>query len=258
MKKDGEKIAKGILESIGLEPKKISETSEHKTADYFSDNELGKYLVEVKTKDDENPLYSNLKKTGPIVQTRTIQPKNTIAALIDDGMEQIRASKQYEKNTFNLILFFSTGIDSSIQTHNFQYTFFGCRDLAFKNPTEGFKIIPCYGFTYSEAYNHPDLDAAILVSDTSSISYSLLVNPYGSKINEFRGCELYRYLKERNGIVDPLLEETENNAFIVSGKINLKNPAEVLEHIRCKYKNPNLEIWEWKHASYATFIPKNF
>lgn len=238
MEKNAENLARETLVSFGLKIEKIDETST-KTADFFGTANKEKYLIEVKTKDDNNPLYNNLKENGSVIQSKSLKTRNRMAAIIDNGMRQIEASEQYNKNSFNIIWFHSTGLAVNLQAEQFLSTFYGIQYIAGPNT----EVKPCYGFTYAKGFEHINLDGVFIsLNKQPKASVGLWVNPYAKKVNDFRKSVLYRHLEKINGLNDPALEEDVGKVYFADN-ITPNNPDKTLKSLRIKYKKQNLELF---------------
>ncbi len=246
-----EKFVIQFLKSFGFNPKKVEE-SDSKTPDFIIKADDGIYLIEQKTKFDDT---SKRREKNKILQDGLVYDENTSINHQKTVAKRIRkASKQLTTPEFSvdyrIVWLLALGADSYVQMKQFEMTLFGSANL-FDLNDESNTMKSCYYFGESSFFKYNDrIDAAVI---SSLDRYALCVNNYSPRYNSFKESSFCNAFKD--GVIDPIVLEANNRAYIVNGDINRCDKKEVLKHVQKKYNKPRLIDLNFNSYSASVLVP---
>lgn len=243
-----------ILKSIGYHVKEIEESPREKRADLRVLKNGEVYIVEVKSRLENQRLVNKLKtvKPGEIIENiDSLGKSNTLSAIIEEAYEQINATPKDERN-FRCIWFRVTavlGIENA--GSKMESTLLGTRD-AWVNGRED--LIPCYFAGYGDFFRYEDIDGVIIDKGNKA---KLIVNPFSPRYNVFEKSSLCILFKEKDAITNPKYEEKEGSAYIVNTKLNRRNDSEIISYLNNKYSIEVKCLINLHSISAITKVPKS-
>jgi hypothetical protein len=220
------------LEGMGFTVLPLEERIGRKTADLLASKSGEKFLIEIKTKsDDQGEFEEQLKRLcrGEVVMRHEYWgPKNTIARIIRSGVQQIEAHTSDEYD-FSLLWLHAEGIDADSQFKQFEFTLYG-RTNVFSLRDQSFDY-DCYYFYDSAFYRwRALLDGAILSVENQA---QLCINTYSPKAVAFRTSEVVKAFGK--GVLDPLKLESEGKAIVADCDVDRRNESSVIGYLQRKY-----------------------
>jgi hypothetical protein len=209
---------------------------ETQTPDLAVEKEGQRFLVEIKTKeDDPQELADRLEvlRRGQIADSATpFIPQNTISRIIKKAAEQLLAYPD-ETNAFRLVWLLALGSDANGQYEQFRSTLYGLTNVVGPdNPT----LIPCYYLHHSGFFRwRNSLDGAVIATPEGA---ELCLNTFSPRYEEFKYSEVGRMFG--TSVVDPLELERKGKTYLADCEIDRNDENAVLSYAARKYNRPAL------------------
>lgn len=248
-------IVKEVMKKFGMECKDIP-LQNNKTPDLEIVGQKDKYLLELKIKGDDPVEIENdrkaLKEGEMVTKSIPLAPRNRLSAIIEDAIDQLNGFDSGHNN-FHIIWIHCTGKNSEFLAERFYSTIFGTQKLvSLKKPN----IITCYYFTESCFFTFRNDVEAILLSheENNALSLRLCINNLSPNSKKFRESELFLNIPQ--GIRDPSILETTENAMIADCDFDRNEENSIIEYLRNKYKLKHLQTIDLKQHSAMVAVPK--
>lgn len=216
-----------LLGSIGIEAEKIPESTD-RTPDLIAHDAGHRYLIEVKTRTDDETVTPELLRSGSAYRVSPIAPTNTAGAIFRDAVRQLdSASVTDELKLIWLCVRSRRGAEDTL-AEQARHTLYGISRVG--GTGRGSKAPPCYFFHESVFFSYPQLNAVVI-----DISGRLLLclNTYGEKLAELRKSRLASFFP--TGLLDPVEREQAGLCLIADCAIDRKRSDLVLEYVSTKY-----------------------
>lgn len=242
---NNENFVKNIFETFGYNVIKIKE-GKSKSPDFLVSCEDEKFIVELKTKLDDPIILSNrtdtLLKGKVFLESNTAGRKNTISKIIKGAVAQLDSYR--EEVDFRLIWLLSSDSNQATKFEQFQSSLYGKVDIV-NHEEDSLFAKPCYYFTNSDFFNYKEsLDGAIVSTIQGG---KLLLNDHSSRMYRLKNSMLYK--KMYPAVVDPVVEEQNNEAYIITTDIDRSDEKKVLNYVKNKYNQKKLQNITWQHQS---------
>lgn len=230
-----ENIVKKYLRSLELDVSRIkSSDSDGKSPDYLVSDKRNDFLVEIKSRDEDENFKSLLENPYPGKESQEIDYNNTLSGIIRNGVKQLNNYDPDNENWHILWCFTAGLINSDLVARQFLFTSYGLKEVrCFDKKGNSFET-GCFYFGYAEFYNHRNLDALVIQSGTE---FTLCLNPFTDLLDQFKETGLYKtFAKEKFTVIDPKKLEKNKKYLFINSDIDRKDPNAVLEYIAEKYK----------------------
>lgn len=233
--KESERAVSSALESEGFEVAHIPEREEP-TPDLLATINDEKYLIEVKTREDDPhlfPEWENRLSRGEIVSSGiSYTNQNRVRNIIRHGVKQL-STHRTDDHDFSILWLLATGYDPRAQSEQFLATIFGTTYV--KGPDRG-GLTKCYYFHHSEFFRaQDDLDGAIVSTEFSG---QLCINSYSPRAEDLKTSSLAKVFSP--AIVDPLEDESKGFAYIADFEGNRNDEQATLRNLAEKYERTML------------------
>jgi len=234
------------LEDLDFDVELLEETDGGKTPDLLASKEGERFLVEVKSKqDDEKELLRQRARSAAGQVGRWSEPwapRNTIARAVREGVQQLAAFPR-DSYDFALLWLHADGRDSESQFQQFAHTLFGLTRV-FSLHDSAFDY-ECYYFHESAFFSfRATLDGAIISTPSSA---QLCVNTYSPRVGGLRNSMLARALE--GGVRDPAALEAQGEAIIADCDADRRKTGEIIGYLQRKY---NVELLQNIHVGRLT------
>ena len=224
----GENKVRDCLKSIGFIVEKIPESSQQ-TPDFLVKDEVSRYVIEVKDKD--NQKFIDLIDGKNIHGKVNLEYDNVISRIIREGAGQLDSYHSQEK-IFRIIWFFiGTNFFGGSLSSQIGKTLYGLQEIEGYKVTGEFFQTMCYYFTFSEFFRSKQLDAVVVQSPNETV---LCVNDFSVQRDELRQTRLYQSFVENNLYI---IEPSKSRCCIADDFTSLdrKNSKAVADFICKKY-----------------------
>ena len=244
----------GRLGERGFRAEKLARTTERKACDLLVFDDTNRYLIEVKRRRSDEAIARTLRKDG---KTELLHHPMGFSAPTEKTMAH--AVKQLDAieasgNPFKLIWFcidpqYNDAATLMQQVHD---TAFGSANLI-RMPRLGEGTpVQCYFFHHSVFFKYPQLSAVVL--DTTR-TFTLLLNPFGDRLADFRTTALFRWFdSDEGGVVDPHILEAAGVALIADCHIDRRDEHGVLTYLKKKYELPRWGLFHLPMIHHSAFI----
>ena len=229
---EAEALALQFLRAFGYEVTRIAEEPGERRADFLAIKTGETILVEVKGKSEDERYRRILLETGEASKLKTMGRTNPISGQIREAITQLRATP-LQGDPFRLLILVTPSDDPDVSASQYKSTLYGIVDIVTPSDDGSAVAHPCFYFTFSEFYDAPDIDGAVVIVDQGS---RLLVNGFSSRLARFRQTFLYRGHDRSNALDDPVTMESGGKAFIADGPLPRNRPGDVLAYIKTKYR----------------------
>lgn len=204
LRMDIEKFVKQLLENeFGYQVEKISE-SDDKSPDFLLKGNGECFLIELKSKFDDENTARNIEKTieqGEVAEFFDITGrKNTISKIILSAGEQL-ASINIDVD-YRMIWMMAVGRHQNMKKDQFKASLYGTATIC---DLELLQTVPCYYFGFSDFYRTKNIIDAALVSTMTGGEFCL--NTYSPNYHKIKKSFLAK--KFGNACIDPFQEEKE-------------------------------------------------
>jgi len=255
---DSESTVERLLADVGYSVTKIAKGNKE-SPDFFVHDDASSYVIELKTKfpsDKEIRERREVLLAGDIHQiNEPMVRKNTLSGIIRKAKDQLREYSQKD-DIFRLVWLFCTGHLANPRMEQFEATLYGSATIV--DWADDGRSGECYFFYTSDFYRYRQvLDGAIVSSDSEGnlIKAKLLLNPLSPRYEKMKESSLQNHFQEQEAVLDPIVLENEQKAFLVTGDVDRDNRQAVLDYLREKYKLTNIHVLEMKHMSGTKIIP---
>lgn len=234
-------ISKLILEYMGLRVEKLEEPGDRKEADFLAYYESEIFIIEAKLKVDNEKELSRRERVltqGEVyVKDDVLGRDNTISGALSNARDQLISSAKIHRHDLRIIFHLSKGINAKAKYEKATDTLLGRTNIVDMTAK---KCKPCYFFRYSDfhKFRHA-FDVAIVgyVDGHLELHANLYANPHSPRYEKTKESKFLA----RHGCKDPIAEEAQGRAYIPDANISIREPEEVLNHLRIKYKNATLQ-----------------
>lgn len=225
-------------------PFKPLPTGSRKQSDYLVSLGRSRFLIEEKTKfddaEEEAKRARRLQTDGRALVVKPLVRRNRLSAIASEAASQLESSGTRYDHDFRLVWFNGSGPYAKAHTAQFSAGLYG------KVGVTGLHLparVPCYFFGQSDFFNHAArLDGAVTTYLVEGgIVPTLCLNPLSPRLLSIRRTKFAK-LFGRN-VEDPLHEEREKRAFILSSDTDRRNEAALLAEIDEKYKTGPLMVF---------------
>lgn len=225
-----EKVVIGILASVGISVEKIPESAD-RTPDLLAWDSDHRYLIEVKTRTDDETLTKEVREKGTAYRTRPVGRTEAVAGIFQHAMSQIDARASDELRLVWVCVRSGRGGEHTL-AEQIRYTLYGISRVA--GGGRGSGAPECYFFHNSSFYRYQHLDGAFITFQNRLI---LCLNTYSPRIDELRKSKL-AHAFSRN-ILDPLQLEREGRCLVADCAHDRRKSSEVLDYVSTKYSITN-------------------
>jgi hypothetical protein len=239
------RIVREKLETIGYAVLDIPEGREP-SADLsaFGPDNL---VVEVKSRREDARIVRQLRAAarGQVIASHApIVHDDCLSDLVHDAAKQIESSQKRYQGLG--ILWFRPDPELGIAhaPEKMLATLLGTRHVLVRNP-EGL-IAPgrCHLAANADFFRYKVLDLAV-IEDTDDQSH-LLVNPYSLRLDEARGCRLFRFVAEAapGAILDVHELRESGRDYVLFGGFSRKDEAAALAELKGRYPNRDFQFFD--------------
>ena len=229
-----EKIVKEYFRSSGFDISRINSSTPGKTPDYFVSDQEDFFLVEVKSREEDENFNSLIENPNPGEESQEIGYTNTISGIIGKGVEQLAEYDPDNENLHLLWCFTADLFNSNLVARQFIHTAYGLKNIEGYDKNGNYFEASCFYFGYNDFFKHRNLDALVVYSHNKTI---LCLNPFSESIDRFKATDLYKAFKEDNfEVIDPKKLEEKGNCLFVNSNIDRKDTDAVLKHLVKKYQ----------------------
>ncbi len=222
----------------GFSVEKIPESSVpgEKRPDYNVRLEDETYLVEVKSREDDPEASKERKEVlnqGEIYsEHKPLIRKNTVSGVIREAHDQL---KDYgEPEWLNLVWLCAVENAQEAKFDQFTAALYGTTQI-FDLDGDGLHRT-CYFFRNSEFFRYRNVLDAAFVSTVNQVN--LCLNPHSPRFEKVRSSKLVEKLQ--SAVIDPIVQESNGEAYIVDSDINRNDEKAVLNYLREKYSKPKI------------------
>jgi hypothetical protein len=252
-----ESIAVQALISMGgvVEPVPTSTVEE---SDWLADFSGYRILVEEKDKldDPEDAQERNEKlRTGAVHgQSIPLRYNNRISGIIGKAARQLVSSGETITHDARVIWFTGIGFDAEAKHHQLISTVYGSTRII-ERGSSGMK--ECYFFRNSEFYRYRDIIDGVVSSFLTgeTLTMKLCLNPLAQNYSSLKNSKFAS--KFVHGLIDPIEEERNGEAFIADGEVDRNNPHAVLSYLQKKYQRNPLMNMDLSLATATIRVPKD-
>lgn len=241
-----------VLESWGFDVEKIEENEEHESPDFVVSDARSVYLIELKTRDDDERLTQargQALKLGKVFSEHMpLIHRNRLSGIIRKAQSQLSATTDVEVD-YRLIWLAAVGRKQEAKIEQFQATLYGSTNIFELGSSEQLKT--CYYFRNSDFFRYRDtLDAAILSWDNSA---RLCLNTYSPRYQQLKESILCQHFGR--AVCDPIVEENSGVSYLVDSDVDRKNTQDVLGYLCTKYKCERIMNMDMGHHSATISVP---
>jgi hypothetical protein len=225
------------LRSNGLEVTVLEQRGQ-KTPDLLVETDGEKYLVEIKTKqDDESRLREEADRlsAGEVVLVASWWgPKNVIDGIVKEGVEQLISYA--DAGVMRLLWLHAVGRDGESQVEQFFHTLYGVTNII--DIFDRSLNRQCYYFYNSSFFRFREsLDGAVL--SRLSGQTRLLLNSLSPRYQQLRHSRLAQSFA--NAVVNPVVLEETGKIMIADCDIDRNDLGAVKSFLQEKYHRPALD-----------------
>jgi len=160
--------------------------------------------------------------------------KNTISRIVRDSVKQL--SSVEHTVDFKLVWLHAVDRHQDMKLEQFKSTLYGVVDIFDLDEFSG-NLIPCYYFGFNEFFPASNtLDGAVVSTVDKA---TLCLNTFSPKYNRLMVSELSE--KFDKGVLDPLTQELNGEAFVVNTNIDRKDQGELIRYLNKKYNRNKLQ-----------------
>ena len=246
-----EKEVRECIQLLGLSVQKLEDRSK-KTPDFLVKCDRHSYLVELKTKFDDQKVQEAFEKalsSGEIVQEiYSTGREKKISKVIWSACKQLVIS---EINTdFKLIWLHAKGHHPDFQMYDFESTLYGHEVIVDWGQKDGFSGF-CYHYGHSDFYNYRDVLDGAVVSTLNAMQLCLnICSPRYSLFRKSRFVEVFG-----EGVLDPIELERTGDALIVDSDVDRNNESDVIKYLIDKYNLKKAMKMPMQQVSASIMLP---
>ena len=223
-------------------------TGSSEQSDYLVKLGRSRFLIEEKTKFDdpaeERKRARRLETEGRSLVVKPVVRRNRLSAIVNKAASQLESSGTSYIHDFRLVWFNGTGPYAKAHVAQFVAGLYG------KVGVTGLRLsarVPCYFFDNSDFFNNASqLDGAVTVHPVEAgVVAWLRLNPLSPRFDSLRRTNFARLFGAN--VENPLLEEREQRAFIISSDTDRRLEGALLKEIEAKYKMGPLMVFHIGH-----------
>jgi len=240
---------RNILLELGYLVEIIPEDNREKRADLKITKENETFIIEVKSRIENEHILTEVHKKKSLEVTHQINPlskSNALSKVAESAESQLNATPKQD-NAF-LGLWFSTDAmtGSPDADQQMKATLLGTRHVFTKTET-----LPVYFAAPSDFYRYKNIHFTVIDKDGCG---QIIINPFSNRYNDFKKSVLYIDFSKAQAILDPYEEEKSGNAFVVNGEVDRNDDQEILEFLRNRYGKEFIAMVDLKSISGFTKI----
>jgi len=215
------------LAAAGTPGEKISESTT-RTADILARDEQRSYLIEVKTRTDDQTVRTELAESGMVYRVAPLAWTSTVATIFDEAADQL--SSFDNTNALKLVWLCVRSARGANYTlaEQARHTLYGISRVA--GSGVGAKAPSCYYFHESVFFRHKNLVGVVIDLADSGV---LCLNDHSPRVAELRSSKLGKNFGA--GVLDPAEQERLGRALIADCDVDRKDSAAVLKFVSEKY-----------------------
>jgi hypothetical protein len=242
-----EQLVVSVLASVGISAEKIPESSQ-RTPDLLASDSERRYLIEVKSRSDDETLKTELREKRMAYRTWPVGPTKAVVGIFQYAISQIAAKASDELRLIWVCVESRRGGEQTL-ADQVRHTLYGISRIA--GSGRAATAPECYFFHESIFYRYQQLDGAVITFQNRLV---LCLNTYSPRVSELRKSKL-AHAFPRN-ILDPLQLEREGRCLIADCAADRKDSAAMLEHLRAKYLLDHAVNFNFdEHAAFAIVDP---
>jgi hypothetical protein len=213
------------------------------------DTDAVRYLIEVKTRTDDETVREELLATGFAYRISPVGWSNRVATILHDAAVQLRASTEASAIRLVWICLRSKRESNEMFSEQIRHTLYGIARVA--GSGRGASAPPCYYFHESVFFRHRDLAGVVLDIGHGG---ALCLNDHSPRANELRTSKLGRSF--RDAVWDPPAREAAGLCLIADTKVSRKFPERVLQYVSEKYGISNAVHFNLDEHAGFTSVPR--
>jgi hypothetical protein len=250
-------FAEAGLRHLGFEVTKIPEVHDSETADWKAAIEGETLLVEEKTKfEDADEIAKRAAAyafSQPFATHIPLMRNNRLSGISRKAAGQLAASAKTIPHQFRIVWFTATGHNHEAKARQYVATLYGSTGLIERGRLS--RIRKCYFFRNSDFYLYRNrIDAAVVAqTDGRDLTFFLYLNSLSDRYPVLVESRVRAAFK---GVIDPIEDEREANAFIVDGDVDRARQNDVLDYVRQKYGTDYLMEIDMGMSSVSTVVDR--
>lgn len=227
---EGVEFVKCVLDLMGYQATVIPECSE-KTPDLEVQFSLGKLIVEVKSKEDDQQLR-DLVDSEP--ETVLFYKDSSIYSLLRRAWSQLQSYQSTCGDSYTAIWMLACKSQVTFLTRPvLMQLLYGIENLTgFMEETHKRYDKQCFFFRDSFFFRRKGLNA-VLIQDFNEIT--LCLNPYGDNYEAFASSDFAQTFRQRNLLIDPKQLEETGTYIVADCEFPRNETGKIVEYLRDKY-----------------------
>jgi hypothetical protein len=228
-------VAQQVLVAWGASAEEIP-TSSAEESDWLAELMGFRLLVEEKTKleNRESRLEREMAlRSGRVHGTTTsLVQSNRLSGIVRKARKQLASTATRITHDARVIWFTGVGFDAEAKHYQFMATLYGSTKI-FELDKPALK--ECYYFRSADFYRfRNELDGAVAAFLTGdSVTMKFCLNTYSPRYQTLRSSPFAAQF--RSGLIDPLAEEVNGDAYIADTDIDRTDSGAVLQYVQKKY-----------------------
>lgn len=242
-----EQFVASLLGNIGLTVEKIPEAAT-RTPDLLAYDTHDRFLLEVKTRTDDETIAKELREKRAAMRTSPIGPTKGVAGIFQHAMSQLDARAQDE---FRLVWVCVRSVRGAEHTliEQVRHTLYGITLVV--GGSLGRRALECYFFHRSVFHRYRRLDGAVLTFRNRLV---LCLNTHSTRADDLRKSRLGQAFARNT--LDPRELEQQGRCLIADCNLDRKDAASILSYVSAKYGIKNAVQFNFdEHAAFAAFDP---
>jgi hypothetical protein len=216
MREPSTEHARNVLLAQGFHVEDIPEAQPDKRADLLATFGSERYLIEAKLRKPHSAWQEMARRStseaGGMTE-RVVVPWNALSSTIMEAYAQLTATPAGPE-VFRILWLVAPHHDDTFVISCLEKRLLGTELLLAVNPErpQDDRVVECYYHSQNDFVRCPELDAAVLGTVKG---VKLLLNTFGIRKGTFRDSHLYKVFQAGNAVIDPELEESTGNAFMI-------------------------------------------
>lgn len=244
-----EQFVTALLESVGISAEKIPESS-GLTPDLSARDANHRYLIEVKTRTDDETLARELREKQSAYRVWPVGPTKAVVGIFQHAISQIDARASDELRLVWVCVRSRRGGEHTL-VEQIRHTLYGISLVV--GGGRGTTSPVCYFFHDSIFYRYQHLDGAVI---TFQNRLALCLNTYSPRVEDLRRSKLGQAFS-RN-VLDPLQLERDGRCMIADCGLDRRNSDAVLAYVSAKYGIANAVHFNFnEYAGFAVVNPSS-
>jgi hypothetical protein len=199
------------------------------------------YFVEVKTINDDDEIRQTLRR-GEVYETDSpIVYRKRVAKEIHSAMKQLRSTAGEHKDHLWLVVLIARSHDVHSASEQILGTLYGVGAIVDRKTSDHRR---CLYFSESAFHKYPGLDGAIVIDGGAALH----LNDYGPRLDRARQSQLARFFAQHGALYDKETMESRVDCLTADFEMDRADEHAVLEQLKAKYRNPNLQLMHWHHC----------